>query len=386
MIIPRPDWIKKINSAWNKRPVAWLSGVRRAGKTTLAGMFEDARYLNCDLPSTVRQLQDPELFYDSLKKGRRVIFDEVHRLDDPSRILKIGADIYPHLKILATGSSTLAATKKFRDALTGRKQMIYLPPVSWLECNTGFGIKDLDKRMMHGGLPESLLSDTLDTDFFSEWIDSFYARDVQELFGVRSRSGFLKLLQLLMFQSGGLVDYTQLAKSAELSRPTVKSYLEAMSISHAVCLLPPFHGSGKREIISRPKCYAFDTGFICFVRGWENLRNEDRGILWEHLVLDELRINTTSGSLYYWRDKSGREIDFVIKKRENRIHVVECKINVDNFSPDTLSAFRDIYPHGKNYVLSPNVKTPYQRQHGENRVMYCTLDSEFVHQIAETAD
>lgn len=386
MIIPRPDWIKKINSAWDKRPVAWLSGVRRAGKTTLAGMFEDARYLNCDLPSTVRQLQDPELFYDSLKKGRRVIFDEVHRLDDPSRVLKIGADIYPHLKILATGSSTLAATKKFRDTLTGRKQMIYLPPVRWLECNTGFGIKDLDKRMMHGGLPESLLSDTLDNDFFSEWIDSFYARDVQELFGVRSRSGFLKLLQLLMFQSGGLVDYTQLAKSAELSRPTVKSYLEAMSISHAVCLLPPFHGGGKREIISRPKCYAFDTGFVCFVRGWEHLRNEDRGILWEHLVLDELRINTTSGSLYYWRDKSGREIDFVIKKRENRIHVVECKINVDNFSPDTLSAFRDIYPHGKNYVLSPNVKTPYQRQHGENRVMYCTLDSEFVHQIAETAD
>ena len=46
--------------------------------------------------------------------------DEVHQLADPSRLLKIGADEFPKLKILATGSSTLAATQKFRDSLTGR--------------------------------------------------------------------------------------------------------------------------------------------------------------------------------------------------------------------------------------------------------------------------
>ncbi len=185
----RPFWINNIKQAWEKRSVVWLSGVRRVGKTTLAKMFPEAVYLNCDLPSVVRMLADPESFYDSLDKNALVIFDEVHRVEDPSRLLKIAADVYPHLKILATGSSTLAATQKFRDSLTGRKKMIYLTPVLWNECSDVFGIKDFDHRLLNGGLPEPLLSQIKDASFFSEWIDSFYARDIQELFSIRNRTG-----------------------------------------------------------------------------------------------------------------------------------------------------------------------------------------------------
>ena len=61
----RPFWINNIKQAWEKRPIVWLSGVRRVGKTTLAKMFPEAVYLNCDLPSVVRMLADPESFYDS---------------------------------------------------------------------------------------------------------------------------------------------------------------------------------------------------------------------------------------------------------------------------------------------------------------------------------
>ncbi|MBN1578232.1 MAG: AAA family ATPase [Chitinispirillaceae bacterium] len=122
----RPFWINRIESAWQKRPIVWLSGVRRVGKTTLANLLPDIRYFNCDLPSEVRSMADPELFLDKFPKGTRIILDEIHRLDDPSRLLKIAADAYPHLRVLATGSSTLAATNKFRDSLTGRKLSIHL--------------------------------------------------------------------------------------------------------------------------------------------------------------------------------------------------------------------------------------------------------------------
>ena len=70
-------------------PVVWLSGVRRVGKTTLAGMVPDAVQLNCDLPSTARALADPELFLSSQPRGTVVVLDEVHRLSDPSLTLKI---------------------------------------------------------------------------------------------------------------------------------------------------------------------------------------------------------------------------------------------------------------------------------------------------------
>ena len=369
-MIKRPFWIDRIQKVWEQRPIVWLSGVRRTGKTTLAKMFAKAVYQNCDLPSVIRQLADPEAFYDSLGKGTIVIFDEIHRLEDPSRLLKIAADAYPHLKILATGSSTLAATKKFRDTLTGRKQTIYLPPVLWSECTDTFGVKDLDRRLLHGGLPEALLSDTKDAAFFAEWADSFYARDIQELFGIRNRVGFMKLFNLLLRQSGNLMDYTNLSGLSDMSRPTVKAHVEAMCIAHAVFLLPPFHGGGRREITHRPKCYSFDTGFVTFVKGWDNIREDDRGILWEHLVLDILRTVSNEHDLFYWRDKSGREIDFVVKGKRESTDTIECKVNPDSFDAKALSAFRSVYQEGRNYVVSPNIKSSYQRRQQDLLINY----------------
>ncbi len=122
----------------------------------------------------------------------------MHRLDDPSRLLKIAADEYPHLKILATGSSTLAATRKFRDSLAGRKLAVHLCPVLWEECAGPFGVPDLDRRLLHGGLPEPLLAERKDSAFFGEWIDSCYARDILELFSICNRQGFLALFRLLL--------------------------------------------------------------------------------------------------------------------------------------------------------------------------------------------
>ncbi len=362
-MIERPYWIDLIFSAWKKRPIVWLAGVRRVGKTTLARMLPDTVFINCDLPSDARRLEDPELFFRAQAKNAVIVLDEIHRLPDPSRVLKIAADEFPGLRILATGSSTLAATRKFRDALTGRKFMIHLTPVLWSECETNFGILDLDRRLFHGGLPEFLLSATKDESLFSEWMDSFYARDIQELFAVRERTGFINLFRLILRQSGGLADYSALSRECDISRLTVKAYLEALSIACAVYLVRPFHGGGRRELIKRPKIYAFDTGFVTYARGWREIRDEDRGFLWEHLVLDVLRAKADGKEPGYWRDKSGREVDFVVC-RGQKVDAFECKINPDRFDHESLSVFRKLYPHGRNFLVCPGVKTAFDRHVG----------------------
>jgi len=84
------------------------------------------------------------------------VLDEVHQLPDPSRILKIAADAFPEVRVLATGSSTLAATHKFRDSLTGRKRAVELVPVLAEEAGN-FGVTDLEGRLLRGGLPPTLL-------------------------------------------------------------------------------------------------------------------------------------------------------------------------------------------------------------------------------------
>ena len=358
----RPYWLERIRNAWEKRSIVWLSGVRRTGKTTITKMLDGSAYVfkNCDLPSVQQELADPYFYFSTLVEDSVVIFDEIHRLNNPSQLLKIAADEFPSVRILATGSSTLHATKKFQDSLTGRKVSVHLPPVTWDECTNVFEIFNLDKRLLHGGLPESLLSQHKDPEIFVEWVESVYARDIQELFSVRNRQGFLKMFQLLLRQSGGQLDISKLSQVAEISRPTAYDYLTALETSHLIHLVRPFHHGSRREITKRPKCYAFDTGCITHERGWNEIRDEDRDVLWEHLVLDMLRVQFSSQDIYYWKDKSNREIDFVLRGNRDELHVIECKMDPEQVSIGAIEEFRRLYPEGKNFVLTPKVLDPYR--------------------------
>jgi uncharacterized protein len=360
-MIDRSFWRNRLYEAWQHASIAWLTGVRRVGKTVLAQSLPDAEFVNCDLPSAAERLRDPESFFRAARTPV-VVLDEVHQLPDPSRLLKIAADSFPRLKVLATGSSTLAATRKFRDSLTGRKRSVELVPVLAEEL-LAFGVADLRERLRRGGLPPALLSARSDPEFYSEWLDSYFARDVQELFRVGRRTEFLRLVELLLRQSGGLLEVTSLAKHAGVSRPTIGAWLDALQITHVAHVLRPYAEGGRREILAQPKVYGFDTGFVCFARGWEELRPEDCGLLWEHLVLDTL-LAMPVRRLHFWRDKQQREVDFVIPRERDAVDVIECKWNLDALETRGLAAFRASYPKGRNYVVTPSAVEPFPRSTG----------------------
>jgi hypothetical protein len=357
-MIERPIWNERLAVAWKQASIVWLTGPRRVGKTVLAQSLPDTEFLNCDLPSVAERLHDPVSFYRSVKK-RFVVFDEVHQLPDPSRLLKIGADGFPRLKILATGSSTLAATQKFRDSLTGRKRVVEFVPVLNEEL-PAFGIADLRARFLRGGLPPALLAPEHNPEFYGEWLDSYFARDVQELFRLEKRAGFLRVLELLLRQSGGMLDVTKLAAESQISRPTVTNWLEVYQITHVVHLLRPFSAGGRREIVAQPKVFGFDTGLVCHARGWDHLRTEDCGVLWEHLVLDTL-IATGLPKIHFWRDKQQREVDFVVPRSREAADAIECQWKPEAFETRGLKAFREQYPKGRNYVVSPLSGPAYER-------------------------
>jgi uncharacterized protein len=358
-MIPRPDWIERIRESWKKAPIIWLSGVRRSGKTTLARAFPMAKYLNCDLPSSSALLNDPEAFFSGLEQSELVL-DEIHQLADPSRILKIAADAFPRLRILATGSSTLAATEKFGDSLTGRKRTITLLPVLLTEIEA-FGIKDIRTRLFRGGLPPALLSEDQDESFYAEWLDSYYARDVQELFKVEKRTGFLKLLEIVLRQSGGILEAVSLAKLSGLSRPTVLNYLEVFQVTHVAHVLRPYHGGGKQEILKQPKAYAFDTGFVRYIRGWSDLRDEDCGQLWEHVILD-LLLTRPLKAIHYWRNKQQHEIDFVLPRGRDESDAIECKWKFAGTNLKNFQAFRSEHKKGRNIIVTSNQRETITRK------------------------
>ncbi len=370
-MIARTFWQQRIEDAWREAPIAWLCGVRRCGKTTLAKSMgaERIRYINCDLPAVEDMVRDPQVFFRGCTKPV-VVFDEIHQLRDPARVLKIGADEFPELKILATGSSTLAASNKFRDTLTGRKRLVHLTPVLWDEL-PAFGVS-LQQRLFHGGLPPAMLAEAKKIAFYREWMDSFFARDIQRLFGFRDINRFNALFEYVLRQSGGLLEVTKTASVLGITRPTVESHLRALEITNAATIVRPFHAGGKHELMKQPKVYAFDTGFVSYARGWDPLRVDDMGILWEHLVLEQLQAHFPDTPAQFWRDKSGNEIDFVLAHRRDAVDVLECKWNPDAFDATAINIFRSYYPHGHNYLVTPSGAPAYNKRYGDIEVRVCT--------------
>lgn len=375
----RQSWLERIEAAWARRSVVWMMGVRRVGKTVLSQSLEGAEYFDCELPRTRRAMEDPEGFLQGLQ-GRTVVLDEVHRLDRPSELLKIAADHYPSVRLLATGSSSLGASARFRDTLAGRKEELWLTPMTTADLRD-FGRPDLKRRLLRGGLPPFFLAGELPEREFQEWMDAYWAKDILELFRLERRHSFLRFVELLMMQSGGIFEATRFARPCEVSRTTISNYLSVLEATFAAHVVRPFARRRKAEIVSAPKVYAFDTGFLCYYRGWTELRPEDLGLLWEHFVLNEMHARLRPGvEIHYWRSKHGNEIDFVLAGRGRRPVAVECKWSAREFGGRNLRVFRNHYPGAGNFLVAADVDRPFTRDVAGNPVRVVGLE-DFIEEV-----
>lgn len=359
-MVNRDYWTDRIERAWQRRSVVWLHGVRRIGKTTLCRQLGGVEYFDCDLPSVRERLKDPETFWTDLR-GRRVVLDEIHHAPDPSLLLKIAADHFGDTKVVATGSSTLAATSKFSDSLTGRKTSIWLTPMS-SEDLTAFG-GTLEERLWRGGLPPFFMGAPADTEGeFSEWLSAYWARDVQELFRIQKRAGFVRFVELVLARSGGMFEASSFAEACEVARPTIANFLEALQTTGVATVIRPYSTRKTTEIVSAPKVYGFDTGFVRWASGWRERRPEDLGLLWEHYVLNEIHAHPSDVEVRYWRAKKGPELDFVLTRRGEPPTAVECKWRSSNAGDlPGIAAFRRRYPEGADLVVCADLEASHTR-------------------------
>ncbi len=370
-MVDRPFWRRRIADAWTRRPIVWLTGVRRVGKSVLCQSLKDITYFDCELPRTRRQLDDPEAFLHE-HGGRSLVLDEIHRLGNPAEVLKIAADHFPHTRIVATGSSTLGASARFRDTLAGRKEEVWLTPMVWADLQA-FDRTALRHRLVRGGLPPFFLAPSSPEREFQEWLDAFWAKDVLELFRLERRQSFQRLFELLLAQSGGIFEATSLARPSEVSRTTVMNYLAVLEATFVMHVIRPFAAGGAAEIVAAPRVYGFDTGFVCHFRDWDRPRGAELGALWEHLVLNEIQAHVDRARLHYWRTKHGNEVDFVLAAPGGAPTVIECKWMAEHFDPAGVHAFRRRYPKGMNLVVASDVTQAFSKRYGTDQVRFIGL-------------
>jgi predicted AAA+ superfamily ATPase len=153
-----------------------------------------------------------------------------------------------------------------------------------------------------------------------------------------------------------------------VSQLALFTYLNALEITHAATIVRPWSGGrSDRELVQTPKVYGFDTGFVCHARGLRDLRPDDRGLLLEHLVLESLQAVAAGPRPHDWRDKNGRELDFVLPRGE-RVDTVEVKWSESAFDSKNLAHFRTLYPEGTNYLVTGATTRAATKRYGELRV------------------
>jgi len=318
-----------------------LIGPRRAGKTTLGkylcqqllnqGRFQELLYLNCDLEEVRTWLNSPLFIQEGMKQfnlNAPIIFiDEVQRLPFPGLLLKTIADLRLPLKMIASGSSQLEIKSKVQEHLTGRHFSSLVLPLSFREWEASSHLEEL---LVYGAYPQIVDSEAKEL-LLAQLYQDYITKDIIATLQLGQPDIFQKLLGLVAHSSGQLVNYTQLAADCQVSVNTVKHYLSIAQATYVIAQVTPFVGNKRTELTSNPIFYFIDNGFRNYA-----LRNfsdptyrSDLGLLVEGLVFQEIYKFVTQNflnySTHYWRTKSGAEVDFVVRKNEERFLPIEVK-------------------------------------------------------------
>ncbi len=332
------------------KKIILVTGPRQVGKTTLSKMLHERfDYFNHD--DADDRLALLERSWDRQKS--LIIFDELHKMKNWKSWIKGIYDKEGAVpSLLVTGSARLDTYRKVGDSLAGRFFQFRLHPLDLKEIRTFLEPDDLeaelDKLLLFGGFPEPFLHGT--KRFYNRWKQShlniILRQDLIDLENVQQIIQIETLIQLLRQRVGSPVSYSSLARDLQCSDKSVKKWLTILENMYVLFKVPPFHKNIARAIQKAPKFYFYDTGQVL---GEQGIKLEACAIQKElHFVEDCLG---ESGSLYYVKNKDGKEIDFCIAKDNTPVVLLEVKWNNSSLSPN-FEIFRKFLPDVKMIQIS----------------------------------
>ncbi len=339
-----------------------LHGARQVGKTHILYWLQDflkqqkqeVFYIDLEDSRNQRTLDlGVSEFIDLLKeegvnlsknKKSYIFIDEIQYLKNPSEFLKLIADHHKYLKLIVSGSSSFEIKSKFKDSLVGRTINFEIFNLSFYEFwlfRTGkeFPLSSLtikkteEIRLMYkeyvlfGGYPKIALTDSVEMKEkrLQQIIDTYIRKDIRELANIVDLDSFNKLLEILASQSGQMINITELSNTCNIAKQTIKKYLFILEQTYIIKLVRPYYSNLRREIKKTHKVFFYDTGLMQML--WlKTLQKEIIGNVFETSIFIELTKKYGTQSLYYWRTKDKKEIDFVLNNK-NKLIPIEVKLN-----------------------------------------------------------
>lgn len=317
-------------------PVMILAGPRRAGKTCLLQRcFPRAAYRLLEDPDVIARVQsDPRAFLD--EAGTPVILDEIQNVPELLNYVRSRADRSGgrSCRWLVTGSQEAGLMRGVTESMAGRAAMFQLLPLSGAESGR--------VTVVRGGFPEALGKPATADIWFRSYIQTYLERDVRAISSIRSLATFRRFLALLASRAGQVLNRTDIAAPLGVSIPTVSEWIGILETTMQVMLVHPFYENLGKRLIKSPKVHFTDSGLLCHLLGMrteaELMRSPFAGPVFEGFVASEIaKAQINAGKrreVYFFRDRQGLEVDFLVPAAGRRIVLVEAKAS-SSVRPET---------------------------------------------------
>ena len=307
-----------------------ITGPRRVGKSVFALLMLQGKnfaYLNFD-DNQLLEKWDEDLAMSALDNVYPdydfMLLDEIQNLPDwdlwVSKLYRRGKNL------IITGSNAKMLSSEMATVLTGRYLQIEMLPFSldetmrWKnissnrEEQTAQAIVLADDYMRNGGYPETIPARSITKSYLSTLFDSILLKDVAQRHKVRNTTDLYNLATYLLSNFCNPISANELAGELGMSSvATTKKFCDYLNEPYLFFYLPRFNNKLKLMNKAPKKVYVVDNGFVQSTAF--NL-SENLGRLLENQVFVELlrRGYIPGQTLFYYRTRNDKEIDFVTRK------------------------------------------------------------------------
>lgn len=385
-----------VKTLFDNPMIKLITGPRRVGKSTYALLMLQGKsfaYLNFD-DNLLLSAWDEELVMRTLDEVypnyEFLLLDEVQNLKDwdvwVSKLYRRGKNL------VITGSNAKMLSGEMATVLTGRYLQVEMLPFSltetieWKGANINSisnakqaeAVAIADDYLRNGGYPETIDMRSITRNYLSTLFDSIIWKDVAKRHNIRNITDLNNIALYLLSNFCNPLSANDIAK--ELSMTSVTTTRKFMVYLHEPYLfyyLPRFNNKLKLMKKAASKVYVIDNGFVA-AKAF-NL-SENLGRLLENEVFVELlrqgyQVET---SLFYYRSRNDREVDFVTRqgthinqliqvcydmtspKTEKRevSSLIECagELKCNNLLIITNNEEREIHTDGYNIKVIPFIK------------------------------
>lgn len=344
-------------------PVVAILGPRQVGKTTLVkGLMtklgKPSVYLDLEYFADLEKLRAaPDLYFQE-HQNEVVILDEIQRMPELFPLLRamIDQNRQPGRFILL-GSASPELLRQSSESLAGRIIYLEMQPLHYQEINHQISYQ---QHWLRGGFPDALLApNDKSTDFwFRGFVQTYIERDLPNLGLLASPQVMRNMLRMLTNVQGGMLNYTDLSDSLNLSQPTVKTYIDFLESAFLIRRLKPYFANLGKRLVKSPKLFFRDTGILHHLMGVQDMDglqgNIGLGNSWEGYVIQQIIANLKSDvEPYFYRTKDKAELDLVLVQNTEVKATLEIKYGSSpNISKGNTLAINDLSAK-LNLVVTP---------------------------------